>query len=306
MAGRGAALSASEAAAATQQHRGLAAAIGAFGLWGFLPLYFRAIRGLEPIDIVAHRIVWAFLLLFAILAARGTLREVWTVMSQRRLFLPLVGSGLLILANWLIYVWAVAHDHVLAASLGYFLNPLINVVLGRLVLSEKLTRAQGISIGIAAAGVTALAFGALSTLWISLSLGMTFGVYGLIRKMLPVGPLVGLATETLILLPVCAGWLIHMTAGGQPFFGAPGTGTALFVMASGLITSVPMLLFAYAAHRLTLSTVGLIQYVAPSTQFAIGVFAFGEPVLPVHMVAFPLIWLALAIYSGSALRGIRN
>ena len=289
-----------------QQKQGLAAAIAAFGLWGFLPLYFHAIKGLSPLDIVAHRIVWSFLLLISILAIRGLLADLWQVMTNRKLFVPLMVSGTLILCNWLIYVWAVAHEHVLAASLGYFLNPLVNVVLGRLVLSEKLTRAQAISVAIAAAGVAALAFGALPTLWISLSLGISFGLYGLIRKMLPVGPLVGLAFETLILMPPCIIWLMHLVGSGQPFFGSPGVGSAFFMIASGIITSLPMLLFAYAAHRLTLSTVGLIQYVAPSTQFIIGVFAFGEPVLPVHMIAFPMIWLALAIYSASAIIAARR
>ncbi len=283
--------------------RGLAAAVGAYALWGVLPLYFRAVGAVPPLEIVAHRIAWSVLLLLAILFFRKRLGGLAEVFSSWRLLLPLVVSATLIAINWLIYIWAVQNGHVIAASLGYFLNPMLNVLLGFAFLRERLTRAQWLAVGLAGAGVVVLAAGALSTLWISLALAASFGVYGLIRKIAPTGPMVGLSAETIILMPAALGGLFWWASQGTLVFGVSAPlRTDLLLAASGAVTALPLLLFAFAGQRLTLATMGLIQYIGPSIQLLLGVLLFREPLTAAHLVAFPLIWAGLALYSWSAWR----
>ena len=268
-----------------------------------LPLYFRAVGTVAPLEIVAHRISWSVLLLLVILYFRKRLGGLVEVFSSRRLLLPLVASACLIAINWLVYIWAVQNGHVIAASLGYFLNPMLNVLLGFTFLRERLTRVQWVAVGFAGVGVIVLAAGALSTLWISLALAASFGLYGLIRKVIPTGPMVGLSAETIILLPAALGGLAWWAATGTLAFGgsAPLRTDVLLAM-SGAVTALPLLLFAFAAQRLTLATIGLVQYIGPSIQLALGLLLFREPLTIAHLVAFPLIWTGLAIYSWSAWR----
>lgn len=277
-------------------------------MWGVLPLYFRAIGAVPPTEIVAHRICWSVLLLLAILAVRKRIGGLVTALTTRRLLLPLMASAALIAVNWLVYIWAVQHHQVIAASLGYFLNPLLNVVLGFFVLRERLDRTQWVAVACAALGVAVLAAGALSTLWISLTLAGSFGLYGLIRKVTPVDPMVGLAAETVVLMPVAFGWLLWLGATGALLFasGDAPTGRDALLVASGAITALPLLLFAFAAQRLRLATLGLIQYLGPTIQLVLGLLLFGEHLTTAHMIAFPLIWLGLAIYSIAALRQTRD
>jgi len=209
-------------------------------------------------------------------------------------------SATLIAINWLVYIWSVNHDHVVAASLGYFLNPLVNVALGMIFLQERLTRAQTVAVALAGIGVAIMAFSAPAALWISLTLAFSFGFYGLVRKIAPVGSLEGLATETLLLTPAMVAWLIWLWASGGSGFGRDHGIDALLV-ASGVATSVPLLLFASAARRLSYGTLGLLQYLAPSIQFALGVFLFGEPLTTPMLICFALIWTGLAIFTVSAL-----
>jgi chloramphenicol-sensitive protein RarD len=287
------------------EQRGLIAAVGAYGIWGLLPLYFRALGPVPPMEVVSHRILWSVVLLLVILYFRrgyGALRQ---VLTSHRLLLPLVASAALIAANWLIYIWAVQHGHVIGSSLGYFLIPMLNVLLGFAVLGERLTRLQWIAVALAGAGVAVLAAGALSTLWISLSLALTFGFYGLIRKLIPTGPMVGLAAETLLLAPFAAAGIALWAARGTLAFGHVPLTTDLLLIAGGAITTVPLLLFAYGAQRLRMATLGLLQYIGPTIQLLLGLFLFGEPLTHAHMIAFPLIWAALALYSWSALRASR-
>lgn len=283
--------------------RGLAAAVGAYALWGVLPLYFRAVGAVPPLEIVAHRIAWSVLLLLAILYFRNRLGGLVEVFSSRRLLLPLVASACLIAINWLVYIWAVQNGHVIAASLGYFLNPMLNVLLGFAFLRERLTRVQWVAVAFAGVGVVVLAAGALSTLWISLALAASFGLYGLIRKIVPTGPMVGLSAETIILLPAALAGLVWWSSTGALTFGnsAP-VQTDLLLAASGAVTAVPLLLFAFAAQRLTLATIGLVQYIGPSIQLLLGLLLFREPLTTAHLIAFPMIWTGLAIYSWSAWR----
>lgn len=291
--------------AAPDAQRGFWAALGAYAWWGSLPLYFRSLHGVPSMEVVAHRVVWSLLLVMGILLIRRSLSELITVFRSRKLLLPLVASALLIAGNWLIYVWAVNAGHVVAASLGYYLIPMLNVLMGYALLGERLGRVQWLAVAFAAAGVAVLAAGALTSLWIGVSLALTFGIYGLIRKLIPTGPLVGLAAETVLLAPVALAALLWWQWQGNLAFGQAGPATNGLLVASGIITTVPLLMFAYGAQRLTLVTLGLLQYVGPTIQLAIGLFLFNEPLTLAHTIAFPLIWCGLALYSWASLTGRR-
>ena len=288
--------------AAPDAQRGFWAALGAYAWWGSLPLYFRSLHGVPSMEVVAHRVVWSLLLVMGILLIRRSLSELITVFRSRTLLLPLVASALLIAGNWLIYVRAVNAGHVVAASLGYYLIPMLNVLMGYALLGERLSRVQWLAVAFAGAGVAVLAAGALTSLWIGVSLALTFGIYGLIRKLIPTGPLVGLAAETVLLAPVALAALLWWQWQGNLAFGQAGPATNWLLVASGIITTVPLLMFAYGAQRLTLVTLGLLQYVGPTIQLAIGLFLFNEPLTLAHTIAFPLIWCGLALYSWASLR----
>ena len=284
----------------------LAQAVGAYFIWGFLPVYFNALKAVPPLEVVAHRIVWSVLLLLAMLYVRKRLGALWVALTTRAMLLPMVATALLIAANWLIYIWAVTNGHVAAASLGYFLNPLLNVLLGFLFLKERLTRRQWVAVGLAGAGVAILATSALDALWISVSLALSFGAYGLIRKMAPVGPMVGLASETIILLPLAIVALAVWTAQGTGHFGTLGTGTDALLVLAGVVTAVPLLLFASAARQMPYATIGLIQYIGPTIQFLLAIFLYREPLTMTHLVTFPLIWAGLVLYSWDMWRRSRS
>lgn len=286
--------------AAEAARTGLLAAIGAFTIWGLLPLYLRPLQHVPAMEIVAHRIVWACLLVFAWLAVRGQVGEVRAALADPAARKRLVASALLITINWLLYVWAVTHGHVVDASLGYFINPLLNVVLGVFVLGETLNRAQKLAVAIAAAGVLYLAIVAGRPPWIALVLAASFGLYGLIRKTVQAGAVTGLATETLVLAPFAFAWLVWAQLHGGGAFGDSLPIDALLV-GSGLVTALPLALFAFGARRIRLSTVGLVQYIGPTLQFLLGVFLFNEAFTQQRGIGFALIWTALAIYAGDSL-----
>lgn len=275
----------------------LAQAVGAYFIWGFLPVYFNLLKAVPPLEVVAHRIVWSVLLLLAMLYFRKRLAALWEALTTRAMLVPMVATALLIAGNWLIYIWAVTNGHVAAASLGYFLNPLLNVLLGYLFLKERLTRWQWVAVALAGVGVAILATGALDALWISLSLALSFGLYGLIRKVAPVGPMVGLASETIILVPLALGALAVWTVQGSGHFGTLGTQTDALLLAAGVVTAVPLLLFASAARQMPYATIGLIQYIGPTIQFLLAIFLYREPLTTMHLVTFPLIWAGLMLYS---------
>lgn len=276
---------------------GLTEALGAYGIWGFLPLYFKLMAHVSPWEVVGQRVVWSVGLVLIMLAFRKRLGELMRVLTTPRLVGPLLLSSVLIATNWLIYVWAVYNGHVLAASLGYFLNPLLNILLGSVVLKEKLRPWQWASAGLAAIGVAILAFGALDTLWISLALAGSFGIYGLIRKMVDTGPLVGLAAETIIMFPVAVLFLIWWgSVPGRAAFGSGDISTDMLLIGCGAITAFPLLLFASAARKLPYSTLGLVQYVAPTIVFFIGVFVFKEPLMISQILCFLFIWAGIIIY----------
>ncbi|HVF95490.1 MAG TPA: EamA family transporter RarD [Sphingomonas sp.] len=281
---------------------GLLLGIGAYTLWGVLPLYLRLLNGVPALQVLAHRVVWSVLLLAVIVVA---LRRTATIRAaaRGRTLLLLTASALLIAVNWLVYIWSVQHNHVLEASLGYFINPLVNVALGMAVLGEKIRRWQAVAIGVAGIGVLVMALGG-GALWIALTLAVSFGLYGLIRKVVAIDALGGLTVETLLLAPLCLAIILHTGANGTGAFGQDRGLDALLVLA-GAATAAPLLMFAAAARRLRYSTMGLLQYIGPTLQFLQAVLLFGEVVRPAQMAAFALIWAGCALYAWDSLRASR-
>lgn len=285
------------AAAGSAGSNGLAATAGAFVIWGMFPLYLRMLASVPAMQIVAHRVTWACLLVFGWMALRGELAGLRQVVMRRAVLLRLSAAAVLISINWLAYVWAVANGRVVETSLGYFINPLVNVLLGVLVLSERLNRAQWSAVGLAAAGVVYLTITAGHPPWIALTLAVSFGLYGLIRKTTHVDALPGLAIETALLAPLAAGYLLWHAVRGAGAMGHSGSLIDFLLVASGAITAIPLFLFAYGARRLPYSTVGVLQYVAPTLQLACAILVFGEPFGQARLLGFACIWLALVIYA---------
>lgn len=278
--------------------------LAAYALWGVLPIYFKALSGISPVDIVAHRVLWSLpFLALLITVARGW-NKVRSVARRPKTLAMLTLTALLIGANWLLYVYAVTGGHILAASFGYYLNPLANVLLGRFVLRERLSRLQWLAVAVAAAGISVLAAGALGQLWISLTLCITFALYGLLRKIVPADAVTGLAVETAILFPLAIAWLGWLLAASQPVMGFSNRDAGLLLLA-GIVSTTPLILFTAAARRLPYSTLGMLQFAAPTLQFLIAVLLYGEPFTTAHAIAFPAIWAALALYVVALIRAPR-
>jgi chloramphenicol-sensitive protein RarD len=286
--------------------RGLPYALGAYLTWGFVPLFFKLLHSVQPVEVLAQRIVWSLPFCLVILVLRKQMPEFTGALRDWRTLRLLMLSALLIAVNWLVYINAIFTDHVLAASLGYYLNPLVNVLLGMVFLGERLSRLQGLAVAIAAVGVAILLAGALDTLWISLTLALSFGTYGLIRKIVPVGSLPGLAVETTVLLPVsAAAAFYYIGVGDGAGFGADRV-TTLLLMAGGIVTAVPLLLFATAARRMSYAALGFVQYLAPTIAFLLSLFVFDEPLRPVQFACFLLIWTSIAVFSFDMWRKLRR
>ena len=278
-------------------HSGLVYAALAFVWWGLFPLYFRLVTTVPAPEILAHRVVWCLLCLALVLTGRRQWGWLRRVVRQPRVLAAFVASALLIGANWLAYIWAVNHGHVIEASLGYFITPLVNVLLGVTLLHERLRRLQWLALAIAAAGVLWLTVQAGRPPWIALSLALSFGGYGLLRKIAVLGALEGLTLETLLLAPLALLVLAFAASQGSASFPAPDALTNLWIVALGPITAVPLLLFAAGARRLSMATLGIVQYLGPTIQFLLGVWVFGEPFSGARFVGFAGIWLALVIYT---------
>ena len=280
---------------------GFALGLGAYGLWGVLPIYFEALRSVPPVDIVAHRVLWSLPFLAVLIWLGGGAAKVRAAIVRPATVGMLIITAFLIGTNWLLYVYAVTRGHILAASFGYYLNPLANVLLGRFVLGEKLSKVQWTAVAIAAAGISVLAAGALSQLWLSLALCITFALYGLLRKVVRADALAGLAIETAVLFPLAIAWLGWLALASQPVLGMNWRDTGLLLLA-GVVSTTPLLLFTAAARRLPYSTLGMLQFLAPTLQFLIAVLLYREPVTIAHMIAFPAIWAALVLYVMAMLR----
>ena len=283
---------------------GLFLGIGAYAIWGLLPLYLRLLREVPSGQVLAHRVVWSLLLLLGVVLVMRRGGAILRAARGRTLAL-LCASAVLIAINWLVYIWSVQHGHVLEASLGYFINPLVNVALGLIVLRERIAPVQAVAVAVAAVGVVILGIDGVSSgggaLWISLTLALSFGGYGLIRKVAAIDALGGLTVETALLLLPSLGVIAFAQAGGPGAFGHDHR-LDLVLRLAGVVTAVPLLLFAAAARRLRYSTMGLLQYIAPTLQFLEAVLLFREPLRPVHLVTFALIWLGCAIYAIGARR----
>lgn len=283
---------------------GLGFGLLAYGLWGVLPIYFKQLAAVSPLDIVAHRIVWSLLFLAVLLAIIRGWSQVLATLRDRKTMVLLLATSILIAVNWLLYVYAVTSGHILAGSLGYYLNPLMNIVLGRFILKERLTGLQWAAVAVAAAGVAVLAAGAGTTLWISLTLCVTFATYGLLRKIAAVDALAGLSIETAILFPIALAWLLWGFAAGQPVLGATDRELVLLT-AAGAVSTTPLLLFTAGARRLRYSTLGMLQFLAPTLQFLIAVVLYDEQFTRAHAIAFGAIWTALALYVAAIVRQAR-
>jgi chloramphenicol-sensitive protein RarD len=276
------------------------AAAAAYILWGLFPLYIRQVSQVGALEIVVHRSVWSLafvLLLLAVLRRFAWLREVW---RQPRVLSTFALSAVLLSSNWLLYVWAVNAHRVLDASLGYFINPLFNVMLGYAVLHERPRPGQWAAVALAATGVAWLTVAAGQLPWISLLLAASFGVYGLLRKTAVLGAMEGLALETLLLAPLTVGALVFMIWSGQAAFAQGDHATDLWLLAAGPFTAIPLLLFAAGARRVTMATLGVLQYLGPSIQFVLGVFLFHEAFSAVRGVGFALIWAGLVVYTAES------
>jgi chloramphenicol-sensitive protein RarD len=287
-------------AARRRRSGGVAAAAASYLIWGLFPLYFKALRGVPPPEVLAHRIAWSVLFMAALITALRRWGEVARQLRVPGTLPTLAASAVLISTNWLVYIWAVGAGLVLEASLGYFVNPLVTVLLGVYFLREPLSGRQKLAIGLAAGGVLVLMFHVGRPPWVALTLALTFGLYGLLRKRAQVDAITGLTAEVMVLLPLAAAWLGWQGWRGALHFGT-GAGVTALLSVSGVVTAVPLILFAVGVRRLRLSTVGLLQYLNPTMQFSLAVFLFGEPFSRWHAAAFACIWISLAVYSADAL-----
>lgn len=274
----------------------------AFLCWGLFPLYFHAIAEVAPLEILAHRMVWSLLFLGVLLTVRRQWRWLPELKSQPKVVASFVASAFLLSANWFIYIWAVNNAHVLDASLGYFITPLVNVMLGFLLLHERLRRLQWLAIALAAGSVAWLTWQAGQMPWVALALAASFGGYGLLRKTAALGALEGLSFETMILFPLALAYMLWLAWHGQSnFINTDSGATRALLLASGPITAIPLLLFAAGARRLPLAVLGLLQYIAPTGQMLIGIWVFHEDFTPQRLLGFMIIWVALALYAAEGL-----
>lgn len=281
---------------------GVLAATAAYLTWGLAPLYWRALEEVPSIELLAHRIVWACLLVILLLAARRRLGDLLRVLSSRRTAATLLATTALIAVNWGLFIWAVNSGRVLSASLGYYINPLVTVLLGTVVLGERLSRAQTIAVLLAAAGVVVLTVSVGRLPWVSLALAFSFGLYGLLRKTVRADAATGLAVESSLLAPLAVALIAARGSAGVGALGRLGPTTDLLLLGSGALTAVPLLLFTVGARRLPLTTLGLLQYLAPTCHFLLAVGVFGEPFSAAQGATFVMIWAALGLYTADIRR----
>jgi chloramphenicol-sensitive protein RarD len=268
-----------------------------YTIWGFFPIYWKALAGISSLQLICHRIVWSFVLLAVMLARSQEFRAMWQAAQSPRIVIIYAAAGVAIAGNWLLYVWAVGVNEIVQISLGYFINPLLSVVLGMVVFHERLRRLQWVSVALAAAGVAYLTVALDSVPWIALVLAASFGTYGLLKKLAPLGPVQGLAFETGILFVPAAAYLIVEEVAGRGAFMHVGPIRNMLILGGGPVTLLPLLMFAAGVRRIPLSLVGMLQYINPTLQFTIGVMLYKEPFTSVQLVGFGLVWTALALFA---------
>lgn len=287
-------------------NRGILYALGAYALWGVVPLYFRALAGVPAPQILAHRMAWSLAVCALLLLALRRWQWLGDLARQPRVLAAFGTSALLVTANWGLYIWAVTAGHVIDASLGYYMNPLVNVIIGALVLHERLRRPQWTAVAIAAAGVAWLTRDAGQLPWIALALALTWGAYGLLRKIAALGAIEGLALETALLFPFALAYLFLLAAQGESAFVSGSNATRWLLAAAGPVTATPLLLFAAAARRMAFAHLGILQYLSPTLQLALGVWVFHEPFAASKLAGYALIWIALAIFALDGLWQLRQ
>lgn len=276
---------------------GIVLGIITYLLWGFLPIYWKLLQHVPPDQILAHRIIWSFLMLGFVILVRRQGKTFWEKISNRKVMLVFLAAAVLIGTNWLVYIWAVNAGFIVETSLGYFINPLVNVLLGVLILKEQIRPLQWLPIGLAAIGVLYLTVTYGSLPWISLVLAFSFGFYGLVKKTTSLQPVEGLTLETGILLLPALGWMLLANHNQTGVFLHTTLQTDLLLVGAGLATIIPLLLFASAVKQIPLSLIGILQYIAPTIQFLLGILVYGEPFSTSQLIGFSIIWVALIIFT---------
>lgn len=280
-----------------ETRRGFFFGAAAYAMWGLFPLYWPLLEPAGAVEILAHRIFWSLVVMVLLVVVLGRLPRFLSVISDRRTLGLLTVAACVIATNWGVYIWGVNSGHVVETSLGYFINPLVTVLIGVVLLGERLRTLQWVALGIAAVAVAALTLQYGRPPWIAIVLACSFGTYGLMKKKANVGAIESLSVETLILAPVAGGYILWLMSQGAAEVGSAGAGHVAIVMSAGVITAIPLLCFGAAATRVTLTTIGLLQYLTPSMQFAIGVLVYREAMPPMRWVGFILVWIALAIFT---------
>ncbi|GFO54861.1 chloramphenicol resistance permease RarD [Geomonas sp. Red276] len=286
---------------AREARLGVICGLAAYLVWGFFPIFFKLVSQVPPLEVVAHRVVWSLVFLTVLVTVNGRWGDIRSAFATRKTLATLCATTVLIATNWLVFIYAIGKGEVLQSSLGYFMTPLVNIVLGFVFLHERMKRGQAIGVMLAVVGLTLSALRLGTIPWIALALAATFGLYGLLRKTVPVDSLVGLSVETFLAGPVAASYLVYLGVTGQGAFlaGSMKDSTVLFL--SGVVTAVPLLIFTAAAKRLRLMTIGFLQYITPSIHFLLAVCLYGEEFNATHLVTFLCVWSGLAVYSWSAI-----
>ncbi|MDB5659578.1 MAG: putative RarD protein [Cypionkella sp.] len=285
--------------------RGFGFALTAYLLWGFLPIFMKAVGHISPAEVIAHRVIWSIPIAGAVLWATGRTADLWVALRNPKMLLMGLATAALISVNWGIYVWSIGAGHALDAALGYYVNPLFSVFLGAMLLGERLSVAQKCAIALAALAVVVLTIEAGRLPLVALGLTVTWGIYAYLKKSLPIGPNQGFFLEVLILLPFALAYVVWAQVTGRSHFMVGVTSDTVLLLSCGLVTAVPLMVYANGAKLLRLSTIGIMQYIAPTMIFLTAVFLFGEPFGRGKMIAFPMIWVALVIYTVSMVRQAR-
>lgn len=276
-------------------NKGMLYALGAYIMWGLFPVYWKWLQDVPALQVIGHRIGWSFVLLMIVIFGAGQWTKFRSTLTRRVLGIYFI-AGLLLSINWLIYVWGVNSGNIVETSLGYFINPLLSVLLGMIFLGERLRPAQWLAIGLAAFGVVYLTWTYGSLPWIALSLAFTFGIYGLVKKVSPLGSLYGLTLETGLMFLPALGYLVFAESTGQAAFGHLGNVSALLLVGAGIVTTIPLLMFASAARLIPLTMIGVMQYIAPTIQFLLGVLIYNELFTTSKLIGFSMVWIALIVF----------
>jgi chloramphenicol-sensitive protein RarD len=283
-----------------ESRRGFLLGAAAYGMWGLFPLYWTLLDPAGSIEILAHRVFWSLIVMAALVVLFRRRSQFRAIVADRRTRSILMLAAVVISINWGGYIWGVNNGHVVETSLGYFINPLVTVLMGVFIIGERLRRLQWVAMGIAAVAVVALTLELGRPPWVALLLAFSFGSYGLAKKKANAGAVESLALETLVMAPVALGYIVFLGSQGHSTFGTDGPGHALLLVSTGAITAVPLICFGAAATRVSMTTIGLLQYLAPTLQFALGVFFFDEAMPPVRLAGYCLVWLALVIFTFEA------